>query len=92
MTLPIQEDIVVTKGIGVLGYMNNFLIGIQNISGHPVTCTGHFAPGTQETIELQDEETLRMRVDIGQCIRDRFMPYIQTDKDIKLRTLWAETG
>lgn len=95
MTLPTQHDICITKeeSIGVLGYLNNYLIGIQNISGYPIECTGFFDVKNRSTkIRLQHEEVLRMHVDITECIRNKFMPYIRTEQDISIRSLWNETG
>lgn len=91
----IQEEILcVPKGqLDVFGYKSGCLQSVTNAGDDTISCTIGCRPSVTKEITLQPSETYTLDIDIWQCIRDRFMPYVEapSDQDIVLRLIWHAT-
>lgn len=77
-----------SDGIGVFGYKAGVLESITNESPKTVDLTIAASVGETKRIVLQEKETYRLDIDIWQCIRDRFMPYVEAETDVLLSVAW----
>lgn len=77
-----------SDGIGVFGYKAGRLRSITNEGPRPVTVCIAVSPGTTTRVVLQENETYDLDIDIWQCIRDRFMPYVEACDDVLLSVTW----
>lgn len=75
-------------GIGVFGYKAGILKSVTNESPRTVDLIIASAPDDTRQIVLKEKETYTLDVDIWQCIRDRFMPYVEAKDDVLLSVAW----
>jgi len=85
-----KEYLTVRKGDGlsVFGYKAGILRSVTNESprtvGLWITCAEH----NTKHVVLQEKETCDLDVNIWNCIRNRFMPYVEAEDDVLLSVAW----
>jgi len=77
-----------SDGLCVFGYKAGFLRSVTNESPGTIclriTCAEH----DTKHVVLQEKETCDLNVNIWECIRNRFMPYVETEDDVLLSVAW----
>lgn len=89
-----MKDFLAVKrdGVGVFGYKADVLHSITNESPRAVAFTLATAKDTMHHITLQTGETRDLDIDIWECVRNRFMPYVETEEDLLLSIAWQSQG
>lgn len=85
------QECVHVHDLEVFGYKAGRLHSIQNVSDDRIKCAITCDRGITQYLILHQKETVVLDIDIWKCIRDRFMPYIETSVPCSISVAWEST-
>ena len=79
--------------IQVLGYLGDRVDAVVNTTGGTVEFTLAVSPCDSRRLTLRHDERYAVSIDVYDCMRDRFMPYIAVGPEaatpVELDVVWA---
>lgn len=77
-----------TDEFGVFGWYADELHDIVNITGRPIDILLGVSPTETRNVHLDAGAHHHLGLEMSSCIRQRFIPYVQTTETISLDVLW----
>jgi hypothetical protein len=76
----------------VFGYLADILYAITNKTGKPIDILLVLDNDDQRPLTLDTNQCYIIDMDVGPCIKRRFMPFVKTYETIQLDVEWRHRG